>query len=229
MSDGLTSFRVFGVPAIAVVCSLAFANVGVAATITTTVIGTAMPWNWVSGGLNTGDHFGVNNGTTPDVISAANGISFGPGSVLTLTYLSGMVSVGSGFPNTNTNGDTALAVNNGTGSTGQVFPSFYMNPATYPINLGELVGTFATSSGAIVGTPFAVGIGPTALTVPTGAAQLQLGINDDFFSDNTGSYSVQIVGPAAVGVPEPSAVGLCGFGICALGLLLFKRELQMWR
>jgi hypothetical protein len=84
-----------------------------------------------------------------------------------------------------------------------------MNPATYPINLGELVGTFANSSGAIVGTPFAVG-DSASVTIPTGATELFLGINDDIYGDNAGSYTVQVSGPAAglSSVPEPSTVGM---------------------
>jgi hypothetical protein len=228
MNNYRSTFRSSILACIAIFSSLALINPAVAATITTTTIvsGTEMPWNWVSGGLNTSDQFGVNNGTAPDVISVSNGFDFTAGDVLTLTYLTGMVSVGPPFPNTNANGDTAAAVDNGTGSTGKVFPSFYMNPATYPINLGELVGTFANSSGAIVGTPFAVGNGPTTLTIPVGATRLQLGVNDDFFSDNTGSWSIQVSGPGSVvsGVPEPNGVVLCGFGLVLLAFVLHRRR-----
>ena len=198
---------------------------------TVTVNGTAMPWNWVNSGLNTSDQFGINNGTGPVVLSASNGFGFNPGDVLTLTYLTGMVSVGAGFPNTDAKGDTALPTNTGTGSTGKVFPSFYMNSATYPINLGELVGTFANSSGAIVGTPFAIADGPFSATILAGATQLQLGLNDDNFSDNTGSYSVQVSGPGpASSVPEPSAAALGGLGLVCLGFVAYwQRAPSAWR
>lgn len=219
--------RFFIVVAAAVLCGVAGVGPCIAGTISTTVTvnGTEMPWNWMNGGLNTGDQFGINDGTAPVVISAANGFAFTSGNVLTVTYLSGMVSVGSGFPNTDANGDTAAAVNGGTGSTGKVFPSFYMDPGTYPINLGELVGTFATSSGVIVGTPFAVGDGPAALTIPAGATDLQLGVNDDRFGDNTGSWSIKISGPGSVTstVPEPNGAALGVIGIVALAFLLFRR------
>jgi len=103
----------------------------VAATITTTVTGTEMPWNWVNLGLNTSNQFGINDGTSPDVISAASGFDFTAGNMLTVSYVSGTVSVGSGFPTEDAIGDTAFAVNNGTGSTGKVFPSFYMSPSPH--------------------------------------------------------------------------------------------------
>ena len=51
-------------------------------------------------------------------------------------------------------------------------------------------------------------------TVPVGATQLQLGINDDRFNDNRGSFTVMVVGPSAV--PEPSSVMLMGVGVAAL-------------
>src|ERR1700721_2199791 len=189
----MNSFRVRLRPsilaALAIFSGFALVNPVRAATITTTVTvnGNEMPWNWVNGGLNTSDQFGVNDGAGPVVVSATNGFDFTSGDVLTLTYLSGLVSVGSGFPDTNEIGDTAEAANNSNGSSGTRFPSFYMNPATYPINLGELVGTFANSSGAIVATPFAVGDGPPSLTIPVGATRLQSRVNDEIFSDNTGS------------------------------------------
>ena len=122
-------------------------------------------------------------------------------------------------------------MNNGTGSTGKRFPSFYMNPATYPINLGELVGTFADGSGVIVGTPFTIGNGPDPVTIPAGATRLQLGVNDDKFADNVGFWDIQVSGPGQVsGVPEPSTAALCGFALIGLGFVAYRRQAaNAWR
>jgi hypothetical protein len=54
-----------------------------------------------------------------------------------------------------------------------------------------LMGTFADDSGVIVGTPFEVG-NFRILTVPAGATRLQLGMNDDHWSDNVGEFTVLI-------------------------------------
>ncbi|MGO9061547.1 MAG: hypothetical protein ACLQU2_29855 [Candidatus Binataceae bacterium] len=69
-----------------------------------------------------------------------------------------------------------------------------MPASDYPINLVELVGTFADSERTIAGTPFPVGDGPTTLKVPSGATQLQLGANDCLFSDNSRLWGVTISG-----------------------------------
>lgn len=57
-----------------------------------------------------------------------------------------------------------------------IAPSKFFNHSDYDAYLGELSATFANSTGSIVGTPFKVGMGRTVI-IPTGASQLQLGIN----------------------------------------------------
>jgi hypothetical protein len=120
--------------------------------------------------------------SAPTVFSAEDGFAFQPGDVLTIQYDSGLwcggtyVSVGTcvdanGYRNYGPSDDHSLS-----GSTIYA-PSKYMNPATYPIYLMQLVGTFADSRGQIVGTPFKVGNGPVNVTIPAGATRLQLGSN----------------------------------------------------
>lgn len=189
---------------------------------TTTVAGTDMPWLSVNGGLNTNYQYGVGDGAAPTVVGASSGISFAPGGTIAITYVSGLVSAGPGFPSTDANGDQSFITNANTGNSGHVFPSFYFNHASYPTYLDELVGTFTNSSGAIVGTPFAVGDNASVI-IPTGATQLQLGINDDILSDNSGSFTVNINGPAAV--PEPCSLVLVGLG-SILAICLGRRRVS---
>ena len=185
-------------------------------TVAETVAGTDGPWSYVNGGLNTGFQYGVGDQTAPVVISAANGLSFAAGSQLTISYVSGLEAAGPGWASVDANGLSSDPVNNNTGSSGTYEPSDFLNSSTYPINLSELVGTFANSSGTIVGTPFAIGDGPFTATVPLGATQLQLGINDDIYSDNTGSFVVNVSGNAPSATPEPSSLLLFGSGIFGL-------------
>jgi len=187
--------------------------------VTAAVTGQSGPWLY-SSSLNPSFQYGTDSQAAPALFSASDGFAFAAGNTLTITYVNGMVSVGGGFPLTDANGDKAAATNAGTGSSGRVFPSFFMNPATYPIYLGELVGAFATSSGVLVGTPFAVGDSATAV-IPSGATQLQLGINDDIFSDNVGSYTVQVTGLSDSSAPEPSAAVLLGSALA--GIVLGRR------
>jgi hypothetical protein len=63
----------------------------------------------------------------------------------------------------------------------------------------------------VIRGPFKAGDSAT-VTVPAGATQLQLGINDDIYGDNVGSYTVRIAGPAlpVSSVPEPSTLPAAG-------------------
>jgi hypothetical protein len=176
-------------------------------TITTMVYGTSGPWKYVNGGLNTAYEYAHFDFTSPTVISAGNGFRFFVGDGLTIRYLSGLVAPSTTDGSYDANGETSYPLNNYTPNYGLAAPSYYINHSTYPIYCAELVGTFADSSGQIVGTPFAIGDSRT-LTIPTRATQLQLGVNDDMYVDNSGSWNIQITG-----VPEPKSLSLVAFGV----------------
>jgi hypothetical protein len=194
---------------------LSHAQAASTTTVNVTVAGTAQPWSYTPGGLNTNFQFGINDGGAPLVVNAASGISFAAGGTITVQYLSGLVSAGSGFAAVDAGGNTQLTFNNNPGNSGKVAPSAYMNPASYPIFLTELVGTFATSTGLIVGTPFKLANGPTQVVIPSGATQLQLGVNDDIYADNTGSWLVSVTGPSVTVIPEPASVVLAATAVLA--------------
>jgi uncharacterized protein YecT (DUF1311 family) len=156
-----------------------------------TVMGTAMAWLSQPGGLNRNYPNGTQDGSGPTVLTLA-GLKAKPEQTVIITYVSGLVSIGGGWAGADANGTTGFSEydHGGDGSTGQPFPSAYMTP--YPIDLGALVGTFTDGSGQIVGQPFAIGDGPTREIIPPGATQLQLGINDDRLSDNSGQFTVTV-------------------------------------
>lgn len=203
-----------------------------AGTLTVTVSSTAMPWLWDTTSLNTAFQYGVQDGTGPAIIDPSSGISFAPGGTLTITYLDGLTSAFGGTPEVTAEGygpnppsPFVYDASNNLGSSGQPFPSFYMDPASYPIYLNTMVATFTDLAGNIVGTPFAVFDGPLSVVVPVGAAQLQLGVNDDFFSDNTGSLLVQVTGPdAAASVPEPANLLLLGSAFALAGMFRYRQR-----
>lgn len=179
-------FAVFFVSAIAPTALFAGAN------ITVTVPATAGPWD-VS--LNPAFDYNANrNYTAPVVVDSGSGFSFAPGSSITVRYLSGLIYCGSGPAPTDANGSTEVVNDHGPWWSNGGFPGYYMNPGV-PNYSCELVGTFA-NNGVIVGQPFAIGNGPATFTVPAGANQLQLGINDNYNSDNTGSLTVSVSQPS---------------------------------
>ena len=190
-----------------------------ALTVSTAVSATDGPWQFANGGLNTAYQYGTSDETAPLVVSSANGLAFTAGTALTIDYVSGTTYEGGGYNSPDAGGDTSYLANANDGSSGQPFPSFYFPPAEYPAYLGELVGTFADSAGTIVGTPFNVGDALT-VTIPAGATQLQLGLNDDIFSDNSGAYNLTIAGAA---VPEPS-VWLWLAGPVVFGAAVWRRR-----
>ncbi|MGA9129688.1 MAG: chitobiase/beta-hexosaminidase C-terminal domain-containing protein, partial [Terracidiphilus sp.] len=64
------------------------------------------------------------------------------------------------------------------------------------VNLGlsGLCGAFTDSNGAVI-EPIAIGAAPRVFVVPVGATQLQLGIDDDGYGDNSGSgFVVEVNG-----------------------------------
>jgi HYR domain/Right handed beta helix region/PKD domain len=153
---------------------------------TVTIPSTAGPW---STSLNPNFDYGVHNNAAPVVIDAGNGVAFTPGNTITVTYLNGTVQAGAGHPPNDANGEPGNVTNHYTGGNSNL-PALYMNPGPDVLSM-ELVGTFA-NNGVIVGQPFPIGNGPTALTVPTGANQLLLGINDNYYGDNSGSFNVVV-------------------------------------
>jgi hypothetical protein len=113
-----------------------------------------------------------------------------PGATVTVTYAGGGVVAGVGYPVVDANGIVGNVTNNADSGGFGRFPAVHMNPAIDVYSMA-LVGTFA-NDGIIVGTPFAIGNGPAALTAPAGANQLLLGINDAYFGDNSGALIVTI-------------------------------------
>jgi hypothetical protein len=176
-------------------------SLSVAIAVTTTVLtvpSTAGPW---SPTLNPSFNYGVHDNTAPVIVDASIGILLTPGSTLTVTYRGGTVQAGAGYPIVDANGEPGNVTNT---CSGNCFPAVHMNPGPDVFSM-KLVGTFA-NNGIIVGKPFPIGNGPTALTVPAGANQLLLGINDNFYSDNSGSLTVAV---AVTGVTPiiPSKAG----------------------
>ena len=196
-----------------------------AATIFLPVAGNAGPWDPI---LNAGFDYGVHDQGSASIVNAGTGISFASGGNITIQYFSGSAAVGVGYALTDARGNTAFPFDNFPNPNGFA-PSFYINHLSYPVYSGELVGTFTDALGIIVGTPFAIGLGPVSVTVPNGVSRLQLGINDNLFADNSGSFTVQVssldlTAPLLVGVPEPASLLLFASGVAGIVMARWPRR-----
>jgi len=188
---------------------ISLAPFALAQSTTITVNANQGPWEQ---SLNPSFNYGYGDNTAPAIVSAASGISFSPGGTVTVKYVSGQVNVfpEGGYPATDANGATAESPTNDTVvATYGNYPSFYMSPTSYPVYASELVGTFA-NNGVIVGTPFPIGDGPQILTIPAGANQLLLGVDDNDYSDNTGSWQINVSSAAVVVTGESTTVTVNG-------------------
>jgi len=187
-----------------------------------TVSGVSGPWEWVNGGLNTQFPYGqtAHDFAPPPVVTAnpSAGIPFTVGNQLTLAYVSGLWDIGDGN-SVDANGDPAQGVITSYADAQNPYwglnPSYWCLSSDFPHYPMALMGVFTDSSGSIIGVPYVIGDNRT-LIVPAGATQLQLGAEDSYFADNSGSVNISVTE-----TPEPStlvllcvgAVGLVGYGL----------------
>jgi uncharacterized protein (TIGR03437 family) len=117
-----------------------------------------------------------------------------------------------GFTATDASGYPGDATDNTVLANGS-YPSYFISSSSYPVYASELIGTFA-NNGVIVGNPFPVGDGPKTFTIPSGANQLLLGVDDNDYSDNTGSWQIKVTYAPATGstTGNPSCYQFSGPG-----------------
>jgi hypothetical protein len=170
-----------------------------------TIQGTQGPWFFMRGprGTNADIPYGVGDQSMPEVISNLSGFDFKPGALFTVKYVRGSVTLSADgrYRAPNASGSPSLVVNDSSGSSGDNFPSAFFDRADYPAHLGALTGAFADGLGEIIGKPFLIG-NARSFKVPAGATRLELGINDDVFLDNSGSFNVIVSQP---GTRPPAA------------------------
>jgi uncharacterized protein (TIGR03437 family) len=167
-----------------------------AAAQSTTVTVNATQGPWLQS-LNPSFNYGDGTNTAPAAVSASSGIPFNPGGTVTVAHVSGLVNVypEGGFTATDANGYSGDATDNTVLGNGS-YPSYFISSSSYPVYASEMIGTFA-NNGVIVGNPFPIGDGPKTFTIPPGANQLLLGVDDNDYSDNTGSWQIKVTYAAA--------------------------------
>jgi hypothetical protein len=83
-------------------------------------------------------------------------------------------------------GDIMIAENASSGVGGS--PALTRRTSRYPVGTSPVGTLIARISN---GAPFAIGPNTQPMTMP-GAGQLFLGVNDDYFEDNSGTYAVVV-------------------------------------
>lgn len=147
------------------------------ATTEISVPGASMPWSQ-DGGLNAG--FAINNNGTPPI-----SVPVSPGDVLHITA-TGIVQYFNIFVLQEPPAGGAPTGDAESGGT--FYPTHYM-PGT-SLGVAGLCGCFANDVGTVIKT-LPIGADSTWV-VPAGATQLLMGINDDFFADNSLQFDVTI-------------------------------------
>lgn len=134
------------------------------------------PWS-VAGGQNPSYPYTATGGTSPVVIAVAAGstIQLTASGTINTSYASGAAP-----------GDLPPSNGQGTNYPGANVPGSFCN---------VLMGAFTDGSGNVVtpstgSGPVTIGNGPITLLVPTGATQLQLGIDDVNYGSGSGSLTV---------------------------------------
>jgi hypothetical protein len=188
-----------------------------AGTIDVVVNSTDEPWN---PSLNPGFSFSNPGATGPAVVSGLIA-----GTSVEIQFLGGEDTTSFGNdPFVDANGYTCCEVDS---SNSGMFPGYPGDAIiATPVFLQEVLGDFTNSLGDIVGSPFIVGDGPVSVVVPTGATQLQLGVNDDYFADNAdggvdqgGPLTFSLTSNGISTVPETGTMWLAGGAILLVGLL----------
>ena len=149
------------------------------------------------------------------------GIFLTPGDILTISYVSGTWTNAPGNPFWDAGGDPAVVFTspaNAHLTQAAYFLAHYFPTTDFPYNGYDLDGVFTNSVGSIIGDPFPIGDHRTVI-VPQGATQLQLGMDDTYYGDNSGSVTMSVTESAATAAPEPSSLAL--FGLGSLGLLVY--------
>lgn len=190
-------------------------SAALAGTVTVDVNSQTGPW-LTTPTLNPTFSYGVGDNLAPVAIGG-----FTPGETVTISATGLTSEFAFVAPDTDANGFVSVFSSDQPGSSGTRFPGFYtVDPAN--VYLGALIGTFADSTGAILGTPFFIGVGPTSVTAV--GEFLLLGITDDIYADNSGSLSVSVTAPSIGAVPEPATWAMMLLGFAGMGFMAYRRR-----
>jgi hypothetical protein len=137
-----------------------------------TINGASYPWTPTDPNYP----FATSGGVGPASLAVVSG------SITQINYTSGLVSPFF-------SGIDAVPPDGGSGGAG--VGDAYINPA--PSNL-SLIGGFADAGGNLLAPPFYIGLSALVGPSPPNTTQILMGVNDNFYFNNTGSWTMNIGG-----------------------------------
>jgi hypothetical protein len=152
------------------------------------VPGTARPWDQIVNSTMVFDGYASDYGTATAPITVALG-DFGikAGASIGLTCIGGVTNAG-GLPNTDCRGLLApFGPSNDAWqpACNSYYPSKYVDASEYPVNLFQLLGSFTSDAGVVIGKPFVITPSGRNVQVPAGATKMQVGFNECKYNDNS--------------------------------------------
>lgn len=152
------------------------------------VPGTTRPWDQIVNSTMIFDGYSTDYATsTAPITIVLSDLGLSAGANISLACVDGITNAG-GLPNTDCRG--LLAPYQPTNDVWQpacnsFYPSKYVDPSEYPVNLFQLLGSFTTDTGVVIGAPFLIPPSGRDVQVPDGATKFQVGFNECKYNDNS--------------------------------------------
>ena len=132
--------------------------------------------------------------STPPLTLALSQLEIQSGASIRLTCIAGVTNAGDGVANSDCFGVVAAPPTDDAfqPACNSSYPSKFIHPSEYPVNLLQLIGSFSTDAGVVIGTPFVISPSGRNVQVPAGATKVQVGFNECKFADNAGALTFRL-------------------------------------
>lgn len=157
-------------------------------TMTFDVPGTARPWDQNVNSTMIFDGYPADYSTaTAPITVMLSDLGIKAGANLSFACVAGVTNAG-GLPNTDCRG--LLEPYGPTNDAWQPacnshYPSKFVDSSEYPVKLFQLLASFTSDAGVVIGKPFVITPSGRDVQVPAGATKVQVGFNECKYNDNS--------------------------------------------